>query len=395
LLLWQFIAAMRFPMHRRETDHSFTPAITLLKPLKGCDEHTHACLRSWFMQDYRAPIQLLFGVADSGDPVCDLVRGLLKEFPSRDAELVITAEPLGTNAKVSNLLQLARRAKHEVVGVSDDDVRVPEDFLAQAVAPLRDGHIGLVNCFYRLPDPPTLAMRWEAITVNVDFWSQVLQANTLKPQDFALGAVMITRQEDIKSVGGFESLLDCLADDYQLGHRLARNGKRIALSPVVVECCGKPMTWREVWNHQLRWARTIRSSRPVPYFFSILDNVTLWGTLFAASMPASLVAAGHGLLLTPGLCVMAALCWLMLVVFRVSAARALYRRLARTPLPFAHTPAVLLKDLCQVAIWAASFLGNTVEWRGQRFRILRGGRIAALESPHGIATTTRLPTPSQ
>ena len=380
LLLWQFIAAMRFPLHQRDQASAFQPGITLLKPLKGCDEHTRACLRSWFTQMYRGPVQILFGVAEPNDPVCEVIRGLLREFPSHDAELVITAESLGANAKVANLLQLARRARHEVVCVSDADVRVPEDCLAQVVAPLREQEVGLVNCFYRLANPSTPAMRWEAIAINADFWSQVLQSNTLKPQDFALGAVMITRQEDIKSVGGFQALLDYLADDYQLGHRIAQSGKRIVISPVVVECWDKPMTWRGVWNHQLRWARTIRTSRPVPYFFSILNNVTLWGSLFAGSVPVLLVATGQFRALSLEFGITAALCWFALVAFRISATRVLHLRLTRTRLPLTQASVVILKDFLQVAVWALSFVGNTVEWRGRRFRILRGGKLAALES---------------
>ena len=222
LLLWQFVAACRFPLHARTGDESFAPAVTLLKPLKGFDEHTADSLHSWLAQKYRGPVQVLFGVAEEDDPVCHIVRALLKEFPKADAELILTGEALGANAKVSTLVQLARRAKHELIAVSDADVRVPEDFLAQAVAPLRDSGTGLVNCFYRLANPTTLAMRIEAVAINADFWSQVLQSNTLKPQDFALGAVMITRRELLAKIGGFESLLDYLADDYQLGHRCAK-----------------------------------------------------------------------------------------------------------------------------------------------------------------------------
>jgi ceramide glucosyltransferase len=379
LLVWQFIAGLRVPLHQREKNVAFQPCVTVLKPLRGCDEFTRTCLRSWFIQHYRAPVQILFGVADASDPVCDLIRGLLKEFPICDAELVIAAECLGGNAKVSTLVQLARRAKHPVLCVSDADVRVPEDFLAQVIAPLHDNSVGLVNCFYRLANPSTPAMRWEAIAVNADFWSHVLQANTLKPQDFALGAAMVTRQENIQNIGGFESLLDYLADDYQLGQRIAQSGKRIVLSPVVVECWHEPMTWRDAWNHQLRWARTIRASQPVPYFFSILSNVTLWGTLFAGSVLVLLVATGQFRSLSLQFGMSAAACWFALVAFRIGAARVLSMRLTRTHLPFSNASIVILKDFFQIGIWVFSFLGHTVDWRGRRFRILRGGKLAALE----------------
>src|ERR1035437_635368 len=115
-------------------------------------------------------------------------------------------------------------------------------------------------------------MQWEAIAINADFWSQVLQSRSLKPLDFALGAVMATRRRQLEEIGGFAPLVDCLADDYQLGNRIARRGHPIALSPVVVECWSAPMGWAAVWKHQLRWARTIRVCQPAPYFFSLLSN---------------------------------------------------------------------------------------------------------------------------
>src|ERR1035441_8628013 len=123
---------------------------------------------------------------------------------------------------------------------------------------------GLVCCFYRLANPTTLAMQWEAIGMNADFWSQVLQSRSLKPLDFALGAVMAIRRQHLEEIGGFAPLVDCLADDYQLGNRIARRGHPIILSSLVVECWSAPMGWAAVWKHQLRWARTIRVCQPVP-----------------------------------------------------------------------------------------------------------------------------------
>src|SRR5438477_4461704 len=232
---------MRFPLHRRVADRSFTPPVTLLKPLKDADAETWHCLESWLTQEYAGPVQTLFGVSSADDPAAGMARQLIDTRPDRDARLVICSESLGANSKVSTLIQLHRHTKHDVVIVSDADVRVPSDFLINVVAPLRDPEAGLVNCFYGLANPSTLAMQWEAVALNADFWTQVLQAQSLKPIDFALGAVMATRRQLVEEIGGFAALADCLADDYQLGNRLARRGHRILLSPVVVECWSAPM----------------------------------------------------------------------------------------------------------------------------------------------------------
>jgi ceramide glucosyltransferase len=360
LLLWQWLAAARFPLHQRVTDPSFAPAMTLLKSLKGCDAATEDCLRSWFAQDYAGEIQILFGVVSADDPVCNIVQKLIREFPQRNAQLIICGPLIGANAKVSKLAQLEILAKHDVFVISDADVRVPKDFLMNVVASLRESKVGLVNCFYRLANPSTLAMQWEAIAINADFWSQVLQSKTLKPLDFALGAVMATRRQQLKEIGGFKALADCLADDYQLGHRIARRGHHIALCPVVVECWDPPMTWRAVWKHQLRWARTVRVCQPVPYFFSILSNPTLWPLLWVMIVPGKLsftffVAA---------------------LVMRLLATGNLQTRLTQSLTGAAFCWLAPLKDLLQIVIWLFAFAGNHIEWRGQRFTLRRDGTLS-------------------
>jgi ceramide glucosyltransferase len=363
LALWQWLAARRFPLHRRAADLSFSPAITLLKPLKGCDETTAESLRSWFKQNYTSPTQILLGVADANDPVCKIVRELIAENPRYDAQLVVCDRLSGANAKVAKLVQLEKLAKHDLVLVSDADVRVPPDFLANVVAPLRDPKIGLVNCFYRLANPVTTAMWWEAIAINADFWSQVLQAASLKPLDFALGAVMLKRRKLLEEIGGFSALADCLADDYQLGQRIAKKGQRIALCPVVVECWDMPMNWSGVWKHQLRWARTIRICQPLPYFFTILSNATFWPLLWLVVSLISSVA----------LC--APLAAVACLLVRICLAQNLQRRFTPDRRLISPPWLVPLKDLLQVALWIGAFTGGTVEWRGRRMKLRRDGTL--------------------
>jgi ceramide glucosyltransferase len=398
LLIWQWLAARRFPLHERTSDRSFAPAVTVLKPLKGCDAATENCLRSWFVQEYAGPTQILFGVASAEDPAGEVVCKLLKEFPGRDAQLVVCGQSLGANGKISTLAQLEPLAKHDLVVVSDADVRVPPDFLANVVAPLHEPGVGLVNCFYRLANPTTLAMQWEAIAINADFWSQVLQSKSLKPLDFALGAVMITRRRQLEEIGGFKSLVNCLADDFQLGNRIARRGQRIVLSPVVVECWDPPMDWRAVWSHQLRWARTIRVSRPVSYFFSILSNVTLWALLwFAVAVPGmtTQTVASHDIGPIPHVTgetfvsanvtismihvPVGVIVAVLLGLARILAANGFQTRLTCSSAHTNYFWLVPIKDLLQASIWFCAFIGNRVEWRGQKFKLRRDGTLEPLD----------------
>jgi ceramide glucosyltransferase len=359
LVLWQWAAARGFPLHERRAGQPFPPAVSLLKPVKGCEPATEACFRSWFEQRYTGRVQILFGVATAEDPACAVIRKLIAEHSNIEAQLLICGPPIGANAKVSKLVELARLAKHEILVISDADVKAPPDLLASLVALLREPEAGLVNCFYRLANPAGPAMRWEAVAINADFWSQVLQSRSLKPLDFALGAVMAAPRKCLEKMGGFEALVDCLADDYQLGNRIARQGRRILLSPLVVECWSEPVGWKAVWSHQLRWARTIRVCQPLPYFFSILSNGTLWPLLWLAVHPAPFVA---------GAC-------LAFWGVRIATCLQLKARLEQAPVRPLDFWLPLLKDLLQAALWVAAFLGNHVEWRGKRMRLRRDGTL--------------------
>ncbi|HWD94446.1 MAG TPA: glycosyltransferase [Verrucomicrobiae bacterium] len=389
ILIWQWVAARRFPLHQRSAERQpganaqFQPAVTLLKSLKGADAATEDCLRSWFAQNYGGETQILFGVISAEDPVCEIVRKLMREFPQRDAQLVVVPRLIGANAKVSKLAELEKSAKHEVLVVSDADVRVPPDFLANAVVPLGAPEVGLINCFYRLANPATLAMQWEAIAMNADFWSQVLQSQTLKPLDFALGAVMLVRRRCLEEIGGFKSLADCLADDYQLGNRIARKGHRIVLCPIVVECWDPPMGWSAVWKHQLRWARTIRVCQPAPYFFSILSNAGFWALLWLIQGVALTLRALHlhfssaryvfdvwDLNLHVGLLIGG-----LFILARIGIASNLQRRLTQSSRHRRYLWLVPIKDVLHTAIWLCAFVGNRIEWRGQMYCLRRDGTL--------------------
>ena len=358
LLFWQWVAAVRFPLHRRDPRPDFAPPLSLLKPLKGCDEETENCLRSWLRQEYPGQLQFLFAVTDAADPAYPLVQKLLAEYPHHDAQVIVCSTLTGANAKVSKLAQLERLAKHAYFVVSDADVFVPPDFLRQLVQPFRAAQTGLVHCFYLLANPGSLALRWEAVAINADFWSQVLQSRTLKPVDFALGAVMALRRDVFQQNGGFTALVDYLADDYKLGQGIAHAGKHIEFCPVVVECRSAPHGWADVWTHQLRWARTIRLCQPVPYFFSILSNATLWPLLWLLARPGKLTLSS---LVTA-------------LVLRMALSADLQRRLTGSG-AWAYAWLAPVKDILQFGLWLMAFAGNEVVWRGQRYQTLRGGKL--------------------
>jgi len=329
----------------------------------------------------------------------------------RKARLIVCQNLVGANAKVAKLAQLEKLAAHDVILISDADVRVPADFLSNFVAPfheisppsvvgpasslLESGRleacptIGLVNCFYRLANPSTTAMQWEAVAINADFWSQVLQSQTLKPLDFALGAAILMRRSALVNIGGFAALADCLADDYQLGNRISKAGHRIALCPVVVECWDAPQDWARVWKHQLRWARTIRVCQPAPYFFSILSNVTFWAILWfisdlprlSATLPQhanSYTAQVSFNLIASFTLPWAAIVAPALILLRIFQACNLQRRFTPDRLLVSPFWLVPLRDLLNAALWEVAFAGNTIEWRGRKMKVGRDGTLSKI-----------------
>jgi ceramide glucosyltransferase len=227
---------------------------------------------------------------------------------------------------------------------------------------LSDPSLGLVSAPYRFAQASNFQMKVEALSVNADFWSQVLQARSLAPMRFALGAAMMLRREKLEAIGGFSTLIDYLADDYELGQRVARTETRLELGTVVVECRSAPLTPGEVWSHQVRWARTIRACRPWAYFFSLLSNAVLWPALWVCLQPIPLAQ------------VSAVVC----LGFRALTAYLLERKMTGKG-NFESCCVALVKEVLQVGIWISAFTGRGVIWRGQQYQVAPGGKLVEME----------------
>ena len=262
-------SAARFLGQRRAADEGVRPTlptppappVSVLKPLKGSDPEMYESFRSHCLQDH-PEYEIIFGVSDPGDPAIQLVDRLKLEFPHCAIRAMICAENLGSNTKVSNLAQMLRQAKHEDILVNDGDIRVPSDYLWRVMAPLSDPQVGLVTCLYRGIAGPTLGSRLEALGISTDFSAGVLAARQLEGGiRFGLGSTLAFRRRDLEAMGGFEALVDYLADDYEIGRRLAERGLTVILSDVVVETFLPAYTLRQFVDHQLRWGRTVRDSR--------------------------------------------------------------------------------------------------------------------------------------
>ena len=338
------------------------PPVSILKPLKGTDPDIYESFRSHCLQDYPG-YEIIFGVSDPDDPAAASVLQLQREFPERSIRLVVCPNRLGANVKVSNLEQMLSAARYQHLLVNDSDIRVEPDYLRRIMAPLTDERVGMVTCLYRGVPARTLGSRLESLGISTDFCAGVLVARQLEGGlRFGLGSTLAFRRADLERIGGFKSIVDFLADDYELGRRIAGLGLQVMLSDVVVETHLPAYDLRGFLSHQLRWARGVRDSRAGGYIGLVFTYGLMWG-LFAliagGAAPWSWAVLGVTVLLR------------LAVALTVGSAVLEGRRLLGSLwlLP--------VRDLVAVLVWIASFAGHTVTWRGDRFE-LRKGRLIRL-----------------
>jgi ceramide glucosyltransferase len=332
------------------------PPVSILKPLKGTDPEIYESFRSHCLQDYRE-FEIVFGVSEADDPVIAEVERLKREFPERSIKLIVCGENLGANTKVSNLVQMLPACSHEFLIVNDSDIRVDRNYLRRVIAPLLDDKTGMVTCLYHGVAAESLGSRIEAVGISTDFAAGVLVAGELQGIRFGLGSTMALCRSELRKIGGFEPLLNYLADDYELGARIAAQGLAVELSESVVETFLPRYSMGDFFRHQLRWMRTIRESRPAGYLGLVFTFGILWGLVALAASRAALWA-GVELAVTVGL--------------RIAAAMVVGKRVLRDESVVRSLWLVPIRDLIAPVVWMAGLVGNTIHWRGAIFRLERG-----------------------
>ena len=354
------VAALRFfRRERAKKIPEFTPPASLLKPVHGVDFGSYENFASFCRQAY-PEYEILFAVNADTDPAVPLIRQLTKQFPERQIRLFVGADYLGANRKVNNLARLAQEARNEILVLSDGDVRVEPNFLREVVAPLAQEDVGAVTCFYCSIAEKNLGAELEAIGAASDFFAGVLIADWMEGIRFALGAAIATKKSWLEKIGGFAGFSDMLADDYELGNRIAKAGGRVVLSREIVWTMYPAQTARSFWEHQLRWARTVRLCRPLSYFGLLLTHGLPWALLAAVVAPARWIAIAY---LSAYLLLRLVMAWTV-GVWGVED-DVLRRKLWLVP----------LRDFLNFIVWLASFASNRIAWSGEEYIIRRGRMI--------------------
>ena len=336
-------------------DSSPSLPLSVLKPLAGVDDGLEANLRSFFEQDY-ADYELLFAVRDAGDPAVSVVERLQAAYAARRSRLIITGEPPYPNAKVYSLDHMTREARHDVLVMSDSDIRLGRDFLRTVAAEFSNPYVGVSTCPYRAVAGSSIWSRLEAIGMNTEFLAGVLVARMLEGMKFALGPTLTARRDVLERIGGWNYLKDFLAEDFVLGNRAAQVGFGVILSSYVVEHRIGSQAWRLNFKHRLRWNRSTRRSRPAGYIGQVFTNPIPLALLLWVARPD----------------------WWMVValtaVIRYSTAYATGVRVLGDRLSLL----IPVQDILSFAFWVAGFFGRTIQWRGRRYLLRSDGRFELL-----------------
>lgn len=358
--LLAILAALRFfGPQRGQTSAEYNPPASLLKPVRGVDFGSYENFASFCKQDY-PEYEILFAVNDESDPAVPVIRQIIAEFPQRRIRLFTSAKDLGANRKVNKLAMLAHEAQHDVLVLTDGDVRVGPNYLREVVAPLSEEKVAAVTSFYRAITQENLGARLEAIGAASDFFAGVLVARWKEGIRFALGASIATTKQWVRRMGGLEALVDALADDYEFGYRLAKAGGEIVLSREAVWTMYTAQTLGGSWEHQLRWARTVRLCRPLSYLGLLFTQGLPWTVLAALVAPSGWIAGAY---LAAYLVLRSGMAWTV-GVWGVGD-QVLRRNLWLVP----------VRDAVYFLVWLASFGSNRVRWGSVEYAIRKGRMV--------------------
>jgi ceramide glucosyltransferase len=354
--LLSIIAAWRYLSVSAPPVLSSPEPVSILKPLAGMEDGLESNLRTFFEQDYPA-FEILFAVAEADDPAAAVIAKLQSEYPDIPTRLIVTGVPPYPNAKVFSLDRMLAAAANDLIVMSDSDTRVTPKLLRTVASEFQNPRLGVATCPYRAVPGPSIWSQLETTGMNTDFIAGILVARMLEGMQFAVGPTIVARRPALESIGGFNRLKDYLAEDFVMGKFVAEAGYDVMLSSYVIEHHIGASSLNQNLAHRLRWARSTRRSRPAGYL----------GQLFTMPLPLALLV-----------CAWNPPWWPVLVatlLIRVLAAYVVSMKVLKARINWFLLP---IEDVTAFCLWIAGFFGNTIAWRGRRYRLHSDGRFELL-----------------
>ena len=361
-LLAATVLVGRFARAQTSGTPATTPTVTILKPLYGDDTGLFDNLLSFAEQRYAGAVQIVCGVADAHDPAVAVVERLRGAPATQDVELIVHATLHGANRKVGNLINMAPRIRHDVVVLADSDIRVAPDYLGRVTASLQQPRVGAVTCLYHGVAANGPWSQLGALFINAHFLPSVVLGLASGLAQPCFGSTIALKRSTLDAIGGFAAFADRLDDDYAIGAAVRERGDVVAIPPFTVAHLCSEASPRDLWLHELRWARTIRNIAPLGHAGSVVMHPLAWAVAALALSPWS------GLLIPAAAAIVAA------ILCRMVLLRGVARGFALPPQPYWLVP---VRDLLSFAVFVASFLGRSVNWKGRRYRLF-GGKAAGV-----------------
>ena len=369
------LAAAFVRFKRRATPGSYRgswPAVSLLKPLHGLEPELETNLESFFRQDY-PHYEIIFGCRQESDPALDVVQAVRRRYPRVPVKIVFSGEPKHPNAKVCSLQRMAAIANSDYLVVSDSDVRVTPQYLRDVTRPLLRTEIGMTTCLYRGVPSGGLWSRLEALGMSVEMTAGVVVADMLEGLKFALGPTMAIRRDVLEQAGGFGALADYCADDFVLGQRVFELGKQVVLSHHVVDHVALNQSCLTSLQHQVRWMKSTRFSRPKGHV----------GTGLTFAMPFGLLGLVAGMAMHDP--VLGLALFLYATLNRMGEALLAGWGVVRDPLALSYFWLYPARDLLGFFLWCASFFNTSIVWRGELYQLQMGGKMVRQRVPEELA----------
>ncbi len=358
-LLFAGFLSFRFRVRANRPETQPVP-LTILVPMCGHEPGLEQRLTALCDQHYDAPVQLVCGISSPEDPAIEAVKRVIAAHPGRAIDLHVDPLVHGHNLKVSNLINMAERARHETLVLIDSDIEVGPNHLTDVIGELQQPGVGAVTCLYRGVAVGGLWARLAAMGINTHFLPNVIVALATGLGEPCFGATIAMSHDTLRQIGGFRAFADHLWDDYAIGQAVRELGLEVAVPPFALGHVCSDDSAHQMLGAQIRIARTIKSIDPTGHVGAIISHP------FPLALTAALIGGGgHALALAAiALTCRIVLFWQMERQFAARAGSYLL---------------VPVRDLLSFAVYVASFFGATVKWRGNRYRVVDDTLLA---DPH-------------